>query len=79
MIPFHSLHVAPKQDYFHSFPFLYFKTTNQGYLGSVWEFIKGWNRMIIKGMEWNRMEWNGFSRERNRMEWNLKSCLDVIK
>ena len=37
MIPFHSLHVAPKQDYlhsiyFHSFPFLYFKTSNQGYL-----------------------------------------------
>ena len=37
MIPFHSLHVAPKQDYlhsihFHSFPFLYFKTFNQGYL-----------------------------------------------
>ena len=21
-------------------------------------------------MEWNRMEWNGFSREMNRMEWN---------
>ena len=37
MIPFHSLHVAPKQDYlhfihFHSFPFLYFKASNQGYL-----------------------------------------------
>ena len=36
MIPFHS-HVAPKQDYldsiyFHSFPFFYFKTSNQGYL-----------------------------------------------
>ena len=29
-----------------------------------------WNEMIIKGMEWNRMEWNGFSREMNRMEWN---------
>ena len=26
--------------------------------------------MIIKGMEWNRMEWNGFSRERNIVEWN---------
>ena len=37
MIPFHSLHVTPKQDYlyfihFHFFPFLYFKTSNQGYL-----------------------------------------------
>ena len=37
MISFHSLRVAPKQDYlhsihFHSFPFLYFKTSNQGYL-----------------------------------------------
>ena len=37
MILFHSLHVAPKQDYldfihFHSFQFLYFKTFNQGYL-----------------------------------------------
>ena len=37
MISFHSLHVAPKQDYlrsihFHSFPFLYFKTSNQGCL-----------------------------------------------
>ena len=37
MISFHSLHVTPKQDYlhsihFHSFPFLYFKTSNQGYL-----------------------------------------------
>src|SRR6266702_3783618 len=37
MIPFNSLHVAPKQNYlhsihFHSFPFLYFKTSNQGYL-----------------------------------------------
>ena len=36
MIPFHSLHVAPKQDYlysihFYSFPFLYFKTSNQYY------------------------------------------------
>ena len=25
---------------------------------------------VYKGMEWNRMEWNGFSRERNGMEWN---------
>ena len=37
MIPFHSLHVAPKQDYlhsihFHSSPFVYFKTSNQDYL-----------------------------------------------
>ena len=37
MIPFHSLHVAPKEDYlhsihFHSFSFLYFKTSNYGYL-----------------------------------------------
>ena len=37
MITFHSLHVAPKQDYLHSihfysFPFLYFKTSNQGCL-----------------------------------------------
>ena len=37
MILFHSLHVTPKQDYlhsihFHSFPFLYFKTSNQCYL-----------------------------------------------
>ena len=37
IIPFHSLHLAPKQDYlhfihFHSFPFFYFKTSNQGYL-----------------------------------------------
>ena len=37
MILFHSLHVTPKQDYLHSiyfhlFPFLYFKTSNQGYL-----------------------------------------------
>ena len=37
MIPFHSLHVAFKQDYlysihFHSFPFVYFKISNQGYL-----------------------------------------------
>ena len=37
MILFHFLYVAPKQDYlhsihFHSFPFLYFKTYNQGYL-----------------------------------------------
>ena len=40
MIPFHSLHVAPKQDYlnsinFHSFPFLHFKTSNQGCLISL--------------------------------------------
>ena len=42
-------------------------------LGSVWEFIKEWNEwngMIIKGMEWNEIEWNGFSREMNGMEWN---------
>ena len=37
MIPLHSLHVAFKQYYlhsihFHSFPFLYFKTSNQDYL-----------------------------------------------
>ena len=37
MILFHSLYVAPKQDYLHSihfysFPFFYFKTSNQGYL-----------------------------------------------
>ena len=37
MIQFHFLHVTPKQDYLHSihfyaFPFLYFKTSNQGYL-----------------------------------------------
>ena len=37
MIPFHSLHVTPKQDYLHSihfhfFSFLYSKTSNQGYL-----------------------------------------------
>ena len=37
MIPFYSLHIAPKQDqlysiHFHSFPFLYFKTSKQGYL-----------------------------------------------
>ena len=37
IIPFHSLHLAPKQDYLHSiyfhlFLFLYFKTSNQGYL-----------------------------------------------
>ena len=37
MILFHSLHVTPKQDYLHSihfysFPFLHFKTSNQGYL-----------------------------------------------
>ena len=37
MIVFHSLHVAPKQDYldsihFHSFQFLYFKKSNQDYL-----------------------------------------------
>ena len=36
-IPFHSLHVTLKQDYlnsihFQSFPFLYFKTSNQDYL-----------------------------------------------
>ena len=24
--------------------------------------------MIIKGMEWNEIEWNGFSREMNGME-----------
>ena len=40
MIPFHSLHVAPKQDYlnsinFHSFPFVHFKTSNQGCLISL--------------------------------------------
>ena len=37
MISFISLHVTPKQDYlhfihFHSFPFLYIKTSNQCYL-----------------------------------------------
>ena len=37
MISFYSFHVTPKQDYlhsihFHSFPFLNFKTSNQGYL-----------------------------------------------
>ena len=37
MIPSNSLYVTPKQDYlhsihFHSFQFLYFKTSNQGYL-----------------------------------------------
>ena len=37
MILFYSIHVALKQDYLHSihfysFPFLYFKTSNQGYL-----------------------------------------------
>ena len=37
MISFHFLYVTPKQDYlhsiyFHSFPFLNFKTSNQGYL-----------------------------------------------
>ena len=52
MIQFHSLYVTSKQDYlhsiyFHPFPFLNFKTSNQGYLipffsipfsylGSVW-------------------------------------------
>ena len=40
---FYSLHVAPKQDYihfihFHSFPFIYFKTCNQGYL-ILFQFI----------------------------------------
>ena len=48
-------------------------------LGSVWEFIKEWNGMIIKGMEWNRMEWNEFSRERNGMEWNLKILFGCYK
>ena len=37
MISFHSLYVDPKQDYLHSihlhsFPFVYFKTSNQSYL-----------------------------------------------
>ena len=46
-----------------------------GHLGSVWEFIKEWNRMewngmVIKEMEWNGIEWNGFRRERKGMEWN---------
>ena len=40
--------------------------------------------MVIKEMEWNGIEWNGFSRERKGMEWNgmecdLKILLDVIK
>ena len=26
--------------------------------------------MFIKEMEWNGIEWNGFSRERKGMEWN---------
>ena len=43
-------------------------------LESVWEFIKEWNGMIIKGMEWN-----GFSRERNGMEWNLKILFGCYK
>ena len=30
-------------------------------------------------MEWNRMEWNGFSREMNRMEWNLKILFGCYK
>ena len=43
MIQFHSLHVAPKQNYLHSilfhlFPFLYFKTSNQGSLISFHSF-----------------------------------------
>ena len=37
------------------------------------------NGMIIKRMEWNRMEWNGFSRERNGMEWNLKILFGCYK
>ena len=28
--------------------------------------------MTIKGVEWNWMEWNGFSREMNGVECNLK-------
>ena len=37
--------------------------------------------MVIKGMEWNGIKWNGFSRERKGIEWNeiKKSYLDVIK
>ena len=26
--------------------------------------------MVIKEMEWNGIEWNGFSRERKGKEWN---------
>ena len=32
--------------------------------------LKKWNGMVIKEMEWNGIEWNGFSRERKGMEWN---------
>ena len=44
MIPFHSLYVASKQDYLHSihfysFLFLYFKTSNRGYLISLHSFL----------------------------------------
>ena len=33
-----------------------------------------WNKIIIKGMEWN-----GFSRERNGMELNLKILFECYK
>ena len=40
-----------------------------------------WNRMEWNGFsrEMNRMEWNEFSRERNRMEWNLKILFGCYK
>ena len=52
MTPFYSLHVAPKQDYLHSihfcsFPFLYFKTSNQGYLGCVCFGVKPFQEMVL--------------------------------
>ena len=49
---------------FNSIPFPYELS------GSVWEFIKEWNGIVIKEMEWNGIEWNGFSRERKGIEWN---------
>ena len=40
-----------------------------------------WNRMEWNGFsrEMNRMEWNEFSREMNRMEWNLKILFGCYK
>lgn len=29
-------------------------------------------------MEWNRMEWNGFSKEMNGMEWNRMEFKNLV-
>ena len=75
MILFHSLHVTPKQDYLHSihfysFPFLHFKTSNQGYLipfhsilfhsFSLIKFHFILFLSILLGFVWEFLrEWNG--------------------